>query len=347
MPEVRIGSHPVGPGHSVLVIAEAGVNHDGDTGQADRLVEAAQIAGADAVKFQIFRADSLVVRGAPKAGYQARDDSADQYEMLRRLELPPEEFRELARSAEERGLLFLASVFDKESLEVLVRFGAKAVKLGSGELTNHPLVGAAARTGLPLLLSTGASDLAEVRAAVRTFRDGGGRELVLLHCLSAYPAPVEDANLLAIGTLAAEFGIPVGYSDHTRGPACAAAAVALGACVIEKHLTLDRDLPGPDHAASSEPEEFYEMVRAVRTVECALGDGVKRPRPCEEDVRRVARRSVVARRRLTTGEPVEQDALAILRPGTGIPPADLPRVIGKRPRRDVEAGTALSWEMFE
>lgn len=347
-PSVTIAGREIGPGRPVYVLAEAGVNHDGDPAQALRLVEAALVAGADAIKFQIFRSEELVAPCAEKAAYQMeRDGAATQLEMLRRLELPPEAFHDLARAAGERGIAFLASVFDEGSLDVLVDCGAPAVKLGSGELTNHPLIRACARTGLPLLLSTGMSDLGEVRAAVDAFGEAGGEALVLFHCLSAYPAPAAEANLRAIRTLADAFPVPVGFSDHTQGPSVCLGAVALGATCLEKHLTLDRTLPGPDHAASAEPDEFGELVRAVRSLEAALGDGVKRAQPSEEEIRRVARRSVVARRALAPGRPVEPADLAILRPGTGIAPADLPAVVGRRPRRPVAAGTVLDWEMFE
>lgn len=345
---VRIRDRVIGPGQPVFVIAEAGVNHDGDPEQADRLVEAAAVAGADAVKFQIFRASSLVSPNAPKAAYQEeRDPGATQFEMLARLELPASEFELLARSASERGIVFLASVFDEESLDVLVECGAPAVKLGSGEITNHPLIRAVARRGLPLLLSTGMSDLPEVEEAVDTFRGAGGRELALLHCLSAYPAPPQEANLRAIETLAEVFEVPIGFSDHTRTTAVPVAAVALGARVIEKHLTLDRSLPGPDHAASYEPEEFHDLVGAIRMVEKALGDGRKRAQPCEAEMRSIARKSVAARRRLPAGHTVGPGDLVILRPGTGIPPGEYEAVLGRRPVRDVEAGTVLEWEMFE
>ncbi len=341
-----IGEREIGPGAPVFVIAEAGVNHDGRLDLALRLVDAAAEAGADGVKFQTFRAERLASRYAPKARYQqaAGGSRAGQMEMLRELELSPEDFQAIQARCRERGLVFLSTPFDEESLELLERMEVPAFKAGSGEITNLPFIRSLARRGKPLLLSTGMATLEEVAAAVDAFREAGGRELLLFHCTSSYPAPHDQVNLRAMVTLRERFGVPVGYSDHTLGIAVAVAAVALGACAIEKHLTLDRGLPGPDHRASLEPPEFSEMVKAIRAVEAALGDGVKRPAPCEVEMRAVARKSVVATRAIPAGALIGEDALAIKRPGVGIPPADLPAVIGRRAAVDIAADEVLTWD---
>jgi N-acetylneuraminate synthase/N,N'-diacetyllegionaminate synthase len=279
--EVAIAGRRIGAGNPCFVIAEAGVNHNGDLGLASKLVDAAAEAGADAVKFQAYRASEVAAPAAPKARYQeeATGSGESQLAMLARLELDAGELVTLKRRAEERGLVFLASAFDAESVRLLDRLDVAAVKLGSGELTNDPLLAEVASTGRPVLLSTGASELEEVADAVAVLRANGGRDVVVLHCVSAYPAPPNEANLRAMATLAAALGVPVGFSDHTEGDEVALAAVALGAAAVEKHFTLDRGLPGPDHRASLEPAELRTLVLRLRRVESALGDGTKAPTP--------------------------------------------------------------------
>jgi N-acetylneuraminate synthase/N,N'-diacetyllegionaminate synthase len=343
---VRIGPRTVGDGRPVYVIAEAGVNHDGDPDAALALVDAAAAAGADAVKFQTFRTEALVVRGTPKARYQVETTgpAGGMDDLVARLELSAEVHRRLAARARERDLDFLSTPFDEESLRLLVDVGVPAVKVASGEATNLPFLRAVARTGLPVLLSTGMCDVEEVRAALGALADAAGT--VLLHCVSAYPAPLSELNLRAIGALRDAFGVPVGWSDHTQGLEAPLAAVALGACVVERHLTLDRSRPGPDHRASSEPDDFRRMVEGIRRVESALGDGVKRPAACEADVRRLARRSVVTARAVPAGRPIVREDLAVKRPGTGIAPADLERVVGCLARADLAADTVLDWALL-
>lgn len=324
------------PGDPPFFIAEAGVNHDGDIEKALRLVDAAADAAADAVKFQTFRADSLAAADAPKAAYQKERDGevTSQREMLRRLELSEDGFARIAARCAERGIRFLSTPFDAESADLLVRLGVGMLKLPSGELTNHPLLAHAARTGRPLLVSTGMSDLAEVDAAVAAVRAAGCRDLALLHCVSQYPAPAAAANLKAMGTMRARYGVPVGYSDHTEGTAVAVAAAALGAEVLEKHFTLDRGAPGPDHAMSLEPRELKDLVRAVRAARAALGDGEKRPQPCELELRTVARRGLVYARPLKAGAVLAEADLAAKRPAVGLQPSELPHVVGRRLRED-------------
>ncbi len=346
---IQIGDHWVGPGRPCYLIAEAGVNHNGAFERACRLVDAARAAGADAVKFQAFRADRLVTRAAPKAAYQRTTTGAaeNQYEMLKRLELDDDAQRELARYCAARGIPFLATPFDEASADLLEALNVPAFKIGSGDLTNLPLLAHVARKGKPLIVSTGMADLDEVRAAVETIGRAGGPPLILLHCVSNYPADPAVVNLRAMATLAREFDVPVGYSDHTLGLDVPLAAVALGACVIEKHFTLDRNLPGPDHQASADPTELAALAQAIRRVESALGDGRKRPAPAEADTAAAARRSLVAARAIKAGAILAAGDIALRRPGTGLPPARLAQVLGCRARVAIPAGTLLQMEMLE
>jgi N,N'-diacetyllegionaminate synthase len=322
------------------VIAEAGVNHDGDVEIAHRLVDAAADAGADVVKFQTFDPDALAVAGAPKAAYQHATDagSADQREMLRGLTLPDDAWAALQLHAQDRHIDFLSTPFDEASADLLDALDVPAFKVGSGELTNLPFLAALARRGRPLLVSTGMADLAEVAAAVDVIRASGDAPVALFHCVSTYPAAPEDANLRAIETMRRAFGVPVGWSDHTLGNETAFAAVAIGATLIEKHLTMDRGRSGPDHRASLEPKAFAAMVDGIRAIEAALGSGVKAPTAAEADVAAVARRSLHWIRSLEAGTVVGDDDLAALRPGTGLPPARRWDVVGRRTARPVRAG---------
>lgn len=345
-PSFALQDRVIGPGQPCFVIAEAGVNHGGDLAQALRLVEAAAAAGADAVKFQTFRAERLVTVRAPKADYQARNtgEGGAQLDMLRRLELDEAAHRALLARCRELGILFLSTPFEEASADLLEGLGLPAFKLPSGELTNLPFLAHVARKGRPVLLSTGMATLGEVEAALAVLAGEGLREVALLHCVSSYPTAPSDANLRAMATLAHAFQVPVGYSDHTQGLEVPLAAVALGACVLEKHMTLDRSLPGPDQAASLEPRELAALVAGIRTVEAALGDGLKRPAPCERNTAEVARKSVVAAADLQRGTVLEMRHLGIKRPGTGLAPALLPHLLGRTLGRDVAADALLRWE---
>ncbi len=346
---IRIGSRDVGPGAPCFVIAEAGVNHNGDVARAKHLIDVAAESGADAVKFQTFLSHKLTSAAAPKAAYQRVTTSADesQLEMVRRLELPFEAFRELREHARAKDILFLSTPFDTESVDFLVSLDLPALKVPSGELTNMPFLEHLARTGKPLIVSTGMADLDEVEIAVQVVRKAGGNDIVLLHCVSNYPASAASVNLRAVGAMEAKFQVPVGYSDHTLGLEIALAAAALGACVIEKHFTLSRDLPGPDHKASLEPAELKALVAGIRNVQSALGDGVKQPAEEERDTRAAARRSLVAARDLAPGTVLERDAITILRPGTGLPPSQFQNVIGRKTRVAIAAGTPLTADMLD
>ena len=334
------------PDDRAFVIAEAGVNHNGSFDLARQLVDQARLAGADAVKFQTFRAEKLVSRSAQKAQYQKRNTGgADtQFEMLERLELSDDDHRALLAYCRDAGVTFLSSPFDAQSADLLDELGVTAFKIPSGELTNHALLRHIADKGKPLILSTGMSTLDEVTEAVDIIVASGNRRLSLLHCVTEYPAPVDEVNLRAMLTLRDAFGFAVGYSDHTQGFEIAVAAVALGARIIEKHFTLSRDMEGPDHKASLEPDELKALIAAIRNVEQALGDGVKVPAPCEMKNIAIARKSVVAERDIAAGEPLSLENVAVKRPGDGIQPRDLENIMGRTVAVDIEAGSVVSWE---
>jgi N-acetylneuraminate synthase len=345
---IRIGSRVVGEGHPCFIIAEAGVNHNGDPELARQLIDEAAAAGADAVKFQTFRAQNLMVRSAPKAAYQREttDSSESQFDMVRRLELPFEEFGRLKKYSERRGILFLSTPFDFEAVDYLASLDVAAFKISSGEVTNHPLLAYVARTGKPVILSTGMSALNEVEEAIRVMKSTEASALALLHCVSNYPAIPRDINLRAMLTMRDAFGVPVGYSDHTLGIEVAIAAVALGASIIEKHFTIDRDLPGPDHRASLQPDELAAMVRGIRNVEQALGNGRKEPARSEADTAAAARRSLVAACDIPAGAVLTETVIAIKRPGTGMPPSMRTSIVGRTAKTDIPAGTLLTLEML-
>ena len=334
---------------AVFVIAEAGVNHNGDISMALQLCDAAKKTGADAVKFQTFRAEDLVVRGAPTAEYQARQTGdQDQFLMLERLELSKAQHQKIKAHCDAIGIEFFSTPFSVNALDMLVKLGVKRLKLSSGELTHRALVEHAAATQLPLLMSTGMATMDEIIEAVAWANAARGhlRDVVVMHCTSAYPAPDKTLNLLAMQSMARDLNIAIGYSDHSLGIEAPLAAVALGASVIEKHLTLDQHLPGPDHSASLEPGEFTRMVAGIRRVSAMLGDGVKAPLPEEQDTARVARRSVVAAVDITAGDVITAHMLMCRRPATGIAPRDLQRVISQSARINIAAGSVLQWDQL-
>ena len=328
------------------VIAEAGVNHNGSLDLALELVAAAKACGADAVKFQTFEADRLVTRRAAKAAYQraAVPGEDTQHAMLKALELASTDFRRVRDHCREVGIAFLSSPFDERAADLLDELGVEAFKVPSGEITNLPYLRHLGAKRKAVILSTGMSWLGEVETAVRTLQDAGCADLTLLHCVTEYPAPVEQINLRAMRTLSEAFGLPVGYSDHTAGIEVPLAAVALGARVIEKHFTLDTTLPGPDHRASLDPPGFERMVAAIRDVERSLGDGLKRPAACELGNRGVARKSIVATRELPFGTVLSAADLAAKRPADGIPPSAWDEVVGRRLRRALAADESLRWQ---
>ena len=353
-----------------FIIAEAGVNHNGDLNLAKQLVDAAADASADAVKFQTFRAEQLVSRHAPKAEYQTRTTGQveSQLEMIRNLELTEADHEALINHAKARDIVFLSSSFDVSSLHLLTkRFGLQTIKIPSGEITNAPFLVAIARVAQRVILSTGMSTLAEVETALgvlafgftapasatpqrgdfeHAFASEAGQQalrdrVTLLHCTTEYPAPFSEVNLLAMDTMATAFGLPVGYSDHTPGIHVSLAAVARGARVIEKHFTLDRNLPGPDHQASVEPDELWQLVHQIREIEQALGDGIKRPTASEWKNRDVGRKSLLAAQAIKPGEVFTEENLTCKRPGTGVSPFAYWRTLGQTAKRSYNADEAL------
>lgn len=355
---------------STFIIAEVGVNHNGSPDLACDLIDVAAEAGADAVKFQTFRAEALVTRSAPKALYQrvSTDPEATQYSMLKELEFDEDDHRRLKEHCELRRVEFLSTPFDLGSLNLLVeRLGVRRIKLGSGEITNGPLLLASARTGRPVILSTGMSTLGEVEQALavlafgytnaasqpnaEAFASAYGSEVgraalrnnvTLLHCTSQYPTPVDDVHLRVMDTLRTAFGLRVGYSDHTLGVVVPIAAVARGAAVVEKHVTMDRTLPGPDHAASLEPDELRALVRAVREVESALGQSLKAPTPGELDTRAASRRSLRAGSGIRQGEHFTEENVVARRPASGVSPMQYWHYMGKQATRRYSTDEPLS-----
>ncbi len=324
--------------NKVFIIAEAGVNHNGSLATARKLVDAAALAGADAVKFQLFRAASLVAEDAPAAEYQRRNCAvSSQYRMLKALELGEKEHERLFRYAGEKGIVFLSSPFDTAGACFLkYRLGMKLFKIPSGEITNLPYLRAIGGFKAHVILSTGMADIEEIRSAIAVLVKAGTekKNISLLHCTTEYPAPFEEANLRAMEHLRRVFRVPVGYSDHTEGTDVAVAAAALGAAVIEKHFTLSRDMKGPDHKASLEPDELAAMVRGIRRVELALGRPGKRITPSEAKNRAVARKSIVAARVISKGERFTAANMTVKRPGSGLSPMEWDRVIGRTAKKD-------------
>lgn len=321
------------------VIAEAGVNHNGSLDLAYQLIDAATAAGADYVKFQTFRAESLVTRAAPKAEYQkaTTGNAESQFEMLKGLELPQEAFAELAKYCTQKNIEFMSTPFDVEAARMLANLGMSTFKVSSGDLTNVPFLREIGKMGRPVILSSGMATLGEIEDAVMALHGVGTpiEKITLLHCTTEYPAPVQEVNLLAMNTMRAAFpGAAIGYSDHTQGIDIPIAATALGAQVIEKHFTLDRTMTGPDHKASLEPAELTAMVTSIRRVSLALGNGRKQPTASEIPNRLIARKSIVAARPISRGETLSAENLAVRRPGSGLSPARWDEVVGKPATRD-------------
>ena len=322
---------------SVYIIAEAGVNHNGDFNTACRLVDAAKEAGVDCIKFQTFKSGNLVSRNAQKAEYQKKNtDDSSQQDMLKKLELSFEQFLGLKEYCDKVGLCFLSTPFDFESIDFLASIDMPFWKIPSGEITNLPYLIALAKTGKPVVMSTGMCDMSEIKAAIDLLKDNGTKKIKLLHCNTEYPTPFEDVNLLAMQTMRDAFGLEVGYSDHTKGIEVPVAAVALGATIIEKHFTLDRNMEGPDHKASLEPDELKAMVSSIRHIEQALGSGEKTPSPSERKNITVARKSIVAKSSIKAGDILTESNITVKRPGTGISPMRWFDVLGTRAVKDFE-----------
>jgi N,N'-diacetyllegionaminate synthase len=329
----------------VFIIAEAGVNHDGRLDQAKKLVEAAARAGADAVKFQTFKAETLASRSAPKADYQQQTTGPgeSQFDMLRRLELSASAHRELIAHCRQAGIRFLSSPFDSASIDLLLELGLDIFKIPSGEITNLPYLRRIGGLGKEVILSTGMAEMIEIEAALRVLSDAGTpkERVTVLHCNTEYPTPMADVNLRAMLSIGQSFGVRVGYSDHTLGIEVPIAAVALGARVIEKHFTLDCGLPGPDHRASLEPAGLQAMVAAIRNIEVALGDGRKRPSSSERRNLKAVRKAIVAARNIRPGELFTEESLTVKRPADGLDPMRWDEVIGRRAMRGFAAGEPI------
>jgi len=345
---IKIGKRSIGPEDPCFIIAEAGVNHNGDLTLAKKLIDVAVEAGANAVKFQTFKTENVVTPTAEKAEYQKATTGAteSQYEMIKRLELSETDFWDLSEYAKDAGIIFLSTPFDEESVDLLDQIGVPAFKIPSGEITNYPLLKKIAQKSKPIFLSTGMATLGEVEGALNHLKMHGAEEIVLLHCTTSYPAPIASVNLRAMETLRCAFRVPVGYSDHTEGITIPIAAAAMGARAIEKHFTLDRTLPGPDQRASLEPRELAAMVKAVRDVELARGSGVKGPTEEEEVIKRVARKSVVAKRDIRAGDILTEGDLAIKRPGTGIEPKYFDAVVRRRAKVSIQRDQVIRWDMI-
>lgn len=328
--------------NSVYVIAEVGVNHNGSLQRAFECIDAAVAAGADAVKFQTFVSEKFVTRQAQKADYQTANmaSTESQLEMLKKLELRFEDFVKLRRYCDEKGIDFLSTPFDEESAAFLDSIDVEAFKIGSGDMNNIPFLHQLNSYRRPILLSTGMADLEEIRESLEALSNC---PVVLLHCTSDYPAPLEDVNLLAIRTLRQSFGRAVGYSDHTEGIEISIAAAAFGAQVIEKHFTLDRTLPGPDHKASLEPKELESLVSSLRNLQKAWGDGVKRCMPSESNTRKIARKSIVAAHAIPAGKVLEAEDLTVKRPGIGLEPKHYYSLIGRKVNRDMQQEELFDW----
>ncbi len=333
----------------VFIIAEAGVNHNGRLDLAYQLIDVAKDAGADAVKFQTFKAENVVSRLADKAEYQKKTTGSNesQFEMIKKLEISFDDFIKLKKYCDKKEIIFLSTPFDHQSIDFLYDL-IDIYKIPSGEIINHPYLKHIAAKNKPIIMSTGMANLGEVGEAINTILSVNSKaNISLLHCTTNYPAPYEEVNLKAMQTLAVAFKLPVGYSDHTLGIEVPVAAVAMGAKIIEKHFTLDKKLSGPDHKASLEPSELKEMVKAIRNIEMALGDRIKKPNKSEIEIMKVARRSLIATRDIRVGEIIKESDIAIKRPGTGILPKFKEIVIGMKLINDIRQDEPFRWENFK
>ena len=326
---IQIGKRRVGDGKPTLVIAEAGINHNGKISAAVRLVQAAARQGADTIKFQIFKTEEFC------------SESSEYFDLFKSVELTEDEWREVADCASNSGIMFSASVFGEYSANLLAELGAPAFKIASGDITHLPLLRHVAKKKRPIILSTGMSGHKEVEQAVRTIREAGNGKIILMHCVSEYPADETAMNLKAIQTMKEAFDVPVGFSDHSKGGFIAPIAVAVGANLIEKHFTLDKDLPGPDHKLSIEPGELKQMIREIRMVEAALGDGRKKPTINESEAMRTVRRSIAASKPIRNGDTIAIDSLKIVRPGNGLDPRMIDEVVGKTAKRGISKDEVL------
>lgn len=332
----------------IYIIGEAGVNHNGNIDVAKKLIDVAESCGCDAVKFQTFKAENIVTKTADKAEYQLKstDETESQLDMLKKLELKYEIHRELMEYCRQKGIDFLSTPFDEESVDFLESLNIQAYKIPSGEITNKPYIQLVAGKNKPIILSTGMATVEEVSKAISWIIEEGNKQISLLHCTTNYPTAVEEVNLKAMLTLKEEFALPVGYSDHTNGYEVPIAAAALGAEILEKHFTLDKNMEGPDHKASLEPEELKLMVQAVRNVEKCLGDGIKKPTESELKNMKIMRKSIVAAKEIKEGEVIEREHLVIKRPGTGVEPDKMDLFVGRVAKKFIPADSMMKLEFI-
>jgi sialic acid synthase SpsE len=343
---IRIGQKAIGTPNPTFITAEIGINHNGDLGLAQEMIRAAARVGVDAVKFQAFRAESFVSKRTEKAGHQRSTlaESESTYDMWKRLEFSAEDFRVLKGEADRHGLVFLSSAFDDESLAILASLDVPAYKIASGDVTHLPFIRAIAALKRPIILSVGMATLAEIVEAIDTIHAQGNREIILLQCTALYPAPMAEVNLLKIKKIQAVFGIPVGFSDHTTSIWTPAAAVAMGACLIERHFTLDKALPGTDQTMSADPDEMRTLIEGIRAVEMASGRDVIGPTDLEEEGRTLFRRSLIAAENIPRETRISKDMIRIKRPATGIAPRYLEFVLGRVARKDIAADEPITWD---
>lgn len=348
MNNIKIQNKTIGDGKPCFIIAEAGVNHNGDLNTAKKLIRIATEAGADAVKFQTWITEEVVTKAAEKASYQIKNtgNPESQYEMLKKLELSFDDFIDLKKYSENKGIMFLSSADDEKSLDFLDDIGVPAFKVASGILNNSIMLKHLARKQKPIILSTGMSTMDEIETAIDTIKSEGNEEIVLLQCTSNYPVDYEDINLNVMKSFREKFSLPVGFSDHSLGIEIPIAATALGACIIEKHFTYNKKSPGVDHAASINPSELRNMVKGIRNVELALGSFKKKPAKCEEEMRLLARESLVAASDIRKGTCLTEDFIATKRPGTGIQPNQIHLLLGRTVKRDIRKDELFNTDML-
>jgi len=350
MKKIKIGRRLVGENEPCFIIAEAGSNHNRKLDQAFKLIDVAKESGADAVKFQTYSAETIYSKKTPKPEYLKKKKMSGEkeslWDIIKKIEMPRDWHPKLKEYCDKKGIMFLSTPFDLKAVDELDKVGMEAFKIASFEITHLPLLEAAAKTGKPIILSTGMADLTDIKDALDVIYRQGNRNVVLLHCAINYPPKYEDLNLRAMDTMRKEFDLPVGFSDHTMDIVSDIAAVALGACVIEKHFTLDRNLPGPDHPFALEPEELKKMVQAIRDTEKSLGSSEKKHTKAEEEMYRIGRRSLVAAKKISKGTKITREMIEVKRPGYGIPTKMMDQVVGRTAKVDIDEDDILSWEMI-
>jgi len=348
IPHVKIGDCLIGERFPPFIVVEAGINHNGELEKAFEMIRVAKEAGVDAIKFQTFSPEEFIADKNLKYSYisQGREITEPQIEMFKRVELSEEDTKKLCQFASQVGITFFSTPSNRAAVDLLCELNVVAIKVASGDLTNYPLLEHIARKRKTVVLATGMASLGEVEKAVDIIRESGNEEIILLHCVASYPAKAQEVNLRAMETLRLAFQFPVGFSDHTEGIEIALAAVARGACVIEKHFTLDKDLPGPDHRFSADPSELEALVTGIRKVQQALGSPEKRPSAEEKEMIRLARRSIVAIQNIPKGTRISPEMLYLKRPGYGISPQFLHVIIGRKAQKDIARGELITWEML-